>query len=264
MTVCTENFWIRYAGLFCRVISSVGMKAIFTKYYSGTYVSVFENGPRSLDTIAELIIRQKEGTLNETNVTIKRKKLKFSISIVGSVHFYYPLLTSVLQRIFMALWYDNGGIVFHASAVESQGKAYVFVGDSGSGKTTIVRLLNSQYGLKVLADNQVFIRKHREEYVVYPFPFTQYHKDGNKIFLPIASFYILHKSLSFAVKTLTFIESVRALGHEIQILDVGDFPFSTQIPTALRRIIFDFTKTVVMKRLYFFQGKGLWEAIQGS
>ncbi len=189
----TESFWIRFAGLSCRVTTTSGMKAIMNKYFSGSYVSISDHGPKILTNGAHLTIRQRQAAPGKTSVVIQHDKRRYFMVIDGTPHLYYPLLTGVLQRIFIALFYTNEGLVFHASAVESQGKAHVFVGDSGTGKTTIARLSNDLYGLRVLADNQVFIRKRRGKYVVYPFPFTQYHKDGEKVCLPIAAFYILHK-----------------------------------------------------------------------
>lgn len=161
----------------------------------------------------------------------------------------------------MALCYNNGGIVFHASAIEARGKAHVFVGESGKGKTTIARLSNDLYGMRVLADNQVFIRRKGEKYFVYPFPFTQFHKDGDKAFLPVAAFYILHKSLSFTIKSLSFIEGLHALEKEIQILSADNVSSDSTIPSSLRRSLFDFARTVTIKRLYFLPDKGIWETI---
>lgn len=261
MLKTADVFWIQFAGLYCRVNATPGMKAIINKYFSGSYVSVSGHGPKSQGNRAELVIYQKQAKPGETSTIIKHDQLRFFMFINGSPHFFYPLLANVLQRIFMALWHNNGGIVFHASSVESQGKAYVFVGDSGKGKTTIARLSNELYGLRVLADNQVFIRKHGGKYLVYPFPFTQFHKNGGKSNLPIAAFYILHKSLSFAVKPLSFIEGMHAFEQEIQILNTGDAPSDNRIPAALRRTIFDFAKTITIKRLYFLRGRGVWEAI---
>lgn len=260
----SDNFWIRFAGLYCRVTATPGIKAIIHKYFSGSYISVSDRSPKSSVDKGYLVIRQRAAKHEKSSVVISNNGLRFVMEINGSPHLYYPLLAQVLQRIFMLLFDTSGGIVFHASAVESHGQAHVFVGDSGKGKTTVARLSNNLYGLRVLADNQVFIRKRGGNYLVYPFPFTQFHKDGNKDRFPIAAFYILHKSSSFAVRSLSFMESLRALTHEIQILSASDTLSGARISPLLRHAIFDFAKTVIIKRLYFFRGKGIWEAINGS
>lgn len=260
----TEIFWIQFAELYCKVTATSGMKAFFHKYFSGSYVTFFDNNPKTSAQTAELIVCQKPSESSKTSVVIKNDKLRFSMLINGLPHFYYPLLTNVLHRIFTASCFYNGGIVFHASSVESRGKAYVFVGESGKGKTTVARLSSDLYGMRVLADNQVFIRKNRGKYLVYPFPFTQYNKDAKIACLPIASFYLLHQSAAFAVKSLSFIESVRALENEIQVHIADDAPMNDPHQLMLRRTIFDFAKSVTIKRLHFLPGKGLWEAIYNA
>lgn len=261
----TEIFWIQFAGFYCRVTATLGIKEIINKYFSGSYLSVSSHGPRNQNTISEVVIHLKNATAKKNSIVIKKEQIGFTVLIFGSPHFYYPILANLLQRVFMVLFYNNGGIVFHASAVESQGKAHVFVGESGKGKTTIARLSNDLYGLRILADNQVFIRKQAEEYYLFPFPITQYHKDGENSCLPIASFYILHQAESFAVTSLSFIESTHALEREIQILSAEDSGLElTKCPPLVRRSVFDFARTVVIKRLYFLPTKGIWEAINIS
>ncbi len=259
-----DTYWIRFAGLCCRVTSPPGVKHIVRKYFVGTYVSVLSGVPKGHDPVAQLSIRQKEATHNVTRLGFTQDGLRFTVAMQGSLHFYYPLLAQVLQRVFMVLFERTGGIVFHASAVESKGKAYVFVGESGRGKTTVARLSQHLYNLKVLADNQVFIRKYGGDFYVCPFPFSQFHKDGETARLAIAAFYLLHKSSSFVVRSLSFLEGLRALEREIQVLSASDIPSETSISPLLRRAIFDFSKSVTIRRLYFRKGKGIWEAIHNA
>lgn len=258
-----ELFWIQFAGLYCRVVATSGMKHIFTKYFSGPYLTVTNDPPILPGTFARLTISQRDPTEFESSVKISKDGIRCSMVMHGSVHFYYPLLSNLLQRIFMQLYYARGGIIFHASAVESGGKAYVFVGESGKGKTTIVKLLHKLNGLNVIADNQVFIRRMENQYVVFPFPFSQFHNDGTATPLPVAGFYILYKSNILSVRLLTFIESVRALEHEIQILSAGDIPTGLRVRPELHRTIFDIAQSIRIYRLFFSRRKGIWEAIYG-
>lgn len=260
-----EIFWIKFAGLYCRVTAMVGMRAIITKYFSGSYCTISSRGPKALAAIAELNIQQKPKKINMSSIVVSKKQLRYSVVMNGSPHFYYPLLSNILQRIFMALFYENEGIIFHASAVEYQGKAHVFVGESGRGKTTIARISSHLYNLRVLADNQIFIRKKGNEYVLYPFPISQYHTQGDSAYLRLAPFYVLHKHPSFKVMSMTFIETMHALEREIQILSADEFDQEIiKCPPGVRKTVFDFAKSVQMRRLYFLPKKGIWEVIHGS
>ncbi|RCK75725.1 MAG: hypothetical protein ANABAC_1016 [Anaerolineae bacterium] len=64
--------------------------------------------------------------------------------------------------------YHAGGILFHAAGVEREGKAYLFIGHSGAGKTTTAR--NSPPG-SVLNDDLLILYPSADGWVAYATPF---------------------------------------------------------------------------------------------
>ncbi len=66
-------------------------------------------------------------------------------------------LDVVLRNLILWNHLAAGGLALHASAVVCQGKAWVFVGPSGAGKTTAARLAREGAGAELLADDAVLL-----------------------------------------------------------------------------------------------------------
>lgn len=84
-------------------------------------------------------------------------------------------------RVVCALYaFQAGGLLFHAAGIIREGKAYVFFGHSGAGKTTLSRL-SSHY--QVLNDDLVLLQPQEDRsWHVYSTPFfnpTQIDPQGN-------------------------------------------------------------------------------------
>jgi len=62
------------------------------------------------------------------------------------------------------------GLLLHATAIRSGTSAHVFMGCSGSGKTTIARLLRRQGSL---SDDGTAVRRQGDEFRVFPTPWQQ-------------------------------------------------------------------------------------------
>lgn len=71
-----------------------------------------------------------------------------------------------------------GGIMLHASAIEYQGRAYLFSGPCGMGKSTHTRLWHSLYGDEVqfLNDDKPALRRLDDKWFAYGTPWCG--KDG--------------------------------------------------------------------------------------
>ena len=80
--------------------------------------------------------------------------------------FRYPLdqilLISVLAR--------NKGALIHAAGIEVNGRAYIFPGKSGAGKSTISNLFDTLDNMELLSDDRVVVRSIGDDFKVYGTP----------------------------------------------------------------------------------------------
>ena len=66
------------------------------------------------------------------------------------------VLLYLFGSIFATLLYQRGALVLHANAIEIDGKAILFAGDSGSGKSTTAAIFHTK-GFKVISDDVISI-----------------------------------------------------------------------------------------------------------
>jgi hypothetical protein len=85
--------------------------------------------------------------------------------------FPYPLLYPLEQLILLNLLARGQGVLLHASAVlDEAGRAFLLVGSSGVGKSTLSRLWLKQKGTALLNDDQVVVRRDGLQFMVYGTP----------------------------------------------------------------------------------------------
>lgn len=70
---------------------------------------------------------------------------------------YYPLAYPLDELVFLHRLAREGGLLLHACGVERSGRARLFTGRSGAGKTTLARLELSQGGCEVLSDDRIVL-----------------------------------------------------------------------------------------------------------
>lgn len=81
------------------------------------------------------------------------------------------ILTTNLYKLILS----SGGIIFHASAGIADGKVFIFTGESGAGKSTIIKLLNGF--IKPIADDQVILIKKNNKFICYQSCFADRFKE---------------------------------------------------------------------------------------
>lgn len=96
---------------------------------------------------------------------------------------------NVLRIVYFFELLDLGVLILHASGVVHQGRAYIFPGPSGAGKTTIVRhsggkpILNDEFSLLAWADRTA-------EVMAYGSPFHgDWNRSGEKMSAPVKGLY---------------------------------------------------------------------------
>ena len=74
-----------------------------------------------------------------------------------------------IRVVFSLLTFDQGGLMIHAAGIARHGRAYLFLGHSGSGKTTVSRLSKD---CQILNDDLVILTPIETGWRVYGTPFS--------------------------------------------------------------------------------------------
>jgi hypothetical protein len=87
----------------------------------------------------------------------------------------------------------TGASVFHAAGVAIDGRAYVFAGHSGDGKTTLARLLEGE-GVELLSDERIVIRSAGDAIIAHGTPWPGEGNIVSSASYPLGGLYLVRKS----------------------------------------------------------------------
>lgn len=201
------KFIIKFADFSCEVSTTDFWRKYFYKNFKNTTLEILPIGQMSKKGVnAKLVINSpKARTVGQSSLDLKIKDTKFYLTLSGDEFFFLPLIRNVVQKIFTHIFYVNSGIVLHASAISLKKRAYVFLGHSGAGKSTIATLSEKYYSAPILADNQIFIKEVKNKYFLYPFPFGSYLASESRPIskYPLGAVCFLKKGKSHKVDIIT-------------------------------------------------------------
>jgi hypothetical protein len=150
--------------------------------------------------------------------------------------------------------YNNWGLLIHSSSAIENGKAHIFVGQSGAGKSTAARLSQPR---DLFSDEATVIRITSKEIEVFNSPFrSEIYTTGAKWCVTLASIQLLHQSLQN--KRLVLSKGDAFIHLMDKIFYWSHDPEETKKIMGLLKMLVD---RVSVYELYFKKDNTFWELI---
>jgi len=188
-------------------------------------------------------------------------------------------IDSVLRILHSLILARLGGFLVHAASAVRNGRAYLFAGVSGAGKTTISRLAppdvmlltdeisyvrQTVWPVACASEKQSFSDSHPSDviasgqsYVAFGTPFAgELARIGKNLQAPVAALYLLMQGPENRIESVSEHEAARALLRNILF-----FAEDQELIQGVFNSVFDFTRRVAVRRLIFTPDERIWEMI---
>jgi hypothetical protein len=164
-------------------------------------------------------------------------------------------IDAVLRIVHSLILARRGGFLVHAASAIRDGKAFLFSGISGAGKTTISRLAPPDATL--LTDEISYVRRQGNRYLACGTPFAgELARVGENQSAPLSVLFLLEKGFENRIEPVGATEAVQRLLRNIL--------FFAEDP-ALVELVFqsacEFASLVPIRRLVFVPDQRVWDII---
>lgn len=164
-------------------------------------------------------------------------------------------IDAVLRILHTLILAKEGGFLLHSASAIRNGKAFLFAGVSGAGKTTISLLAPADATL--LTDEISYVRKLDEGYVAFGTPFTgELAKVGENTSAAVAALYLLVQGPENRIEAVTVADAGREL-----LANMLFFAEDKELVHWAFQAACDFVDRVPVYRLTFIPDARVWEMI---
>ncbi len=165
-------------------------------------------------------------------------------------------LDSVLRILHSLIVAARGGFLLHAASAICDGRAYLFSGVSGAGKTTMTRL--APPAISLLTDEISYVRHGAGGYSAYGTPFAgELAKSGENCSAPVSVLFFLEQGPENRIDEISPAEAVRRLMRNILF-----FANDRELVEKLLATACDFVAGVPIRCLTFYPDSKVWDTIR--
>ena len=165
-------------------------------------------------------------------------------------------IDAVLRIVHSLMLARQGGLLLHSASAIRNGKAFLFAGVSGAGKTTISRLAPPDATL--LTDEISYVRRHERGYTAFGTPFTgELAKLGENVSAPVTALYLLAQGPENRIDPVAPADAARAL-----LANILFFAEHEELVQSTFHSAFEFVSRVPVSRLTFVPDARVWEMIR--
>jgi hypothetical protein len=172
-------------------------------------------------------------------------------------------LDSVLRILHSLILARRGGFLLHAASAICDGRAFLFSGVSGAGKTTMTRIATPNVTL--LTDEISYVRPDvagdrsgMKSYRAFGTPFAgELAKAGENTSAPIAALFFLEKGPENRIDEMSSAEAVRRLMRNILFFAEDPNLVEELLATACA-----FVASLPIRRLTFYPDSQVWEQVR--
>lgn len=165
-------------------------------------------------------------------------------------------IDSVLRIVHSLILAREGGFLLHSAGAVRNGRAFLFSGVSGAGKTTISRLAPPDVTL--LTDEVSYIRRDHEGYRACGTPFAgELARLGENCSAPIQSLFFLKQGPENKIEPIAKVEAIRRLMRNILF-----FAEDPALVGSVFQSACEFVERVPVQWLSFVPDSRVWGMIQ--
>jgi hypothetical protein len=176
-----------------------------------------------------------------------------STSPIAQMEYFLRILYALLAE-------AHGGLMLHCAGILASSGVHLFIGQSGSGKSTAA-LLSRGRGM-VLNDDLIVLRPEQGRWIACGTPFWNFEtidRDGQTARAPVAGIYTLIKDPNVFLEPLSAAAAVAALIGSCPVVN-GDPGRALGLMARCREIV----RTVPVQQLHFRKDPSFWGVIEAD